>query len=276
MDHAEALDLIEVAAVEPGGLDRLIAGDTADAAALAGHLAACASCARELVAVGWTSEVARGVISTTLDPALRERTLAHVRAVGRPRNGTDASVRVAATPAARPSPRRPRLLAPLGWAASIGATAILAAGLAVAVVGSQAPAVDPAAEALARVTVATLRVEGDPAAERVSLAPTGAADTRGTLVFSRATGELVVVATDLAPPPPGMEYRCWVETEDGRRRMGRMFFGGGIAYWVGPVEGLDIVGPGARFGVSLVDLAAEGADGDPVLVGELAEAARAP
>ena len=32
MEHAEALERIEIAAVEPEGLDRLMAGDTPDAA----------------------------------------------------------------------------------------------------------------------------------------------------------------------------------------------------------------------------------------------------
>ena len=50
MEHAEALERIEIAAAEPDGLERLMAGDTPDAAAVAGHLAGCPSCASELVA----------------------------------------------------------------------------------------------------------------------------------------------------------------------------------------------------------------------------------
>src|SRR3990170_499132 len=38
MDHAEARELLEIAAADPGGFERLIAGDTIDAAALAGHV----------------------------------------------------------------------------------------------------------------------------------------------------------------------------------------------------------------------------------------------
>ena len=48
MDHAEARELLEIAAIEPGGFARLVAGDTPEAAALAGHLAGCADCAAEL------------------------------------------------------------------------------------------------------------------------------------------------------------------------------------------------------------------------------------
>ena len=88
MEHAEALERIEIAAAEPEGLDRLMAGDTPDAAAVAGHLAGCPSCAEELVRIRRTAAVARDVISAEPDPALRERTLAFVRAVGRDRSAT--------------------------------------------------------------------------------------------------------------------------------------------------------------------------------------------
>lgn len=263
MDHAEALELMETAAAEPGGLDRLMAGDTVDAAALAGHLAACASCGRELARVRRTAEVVRETVRATPDPALRGRTLAYVRAVGRP------SPEVARAGGAEASARRRGRLLPFAWAASVGATALLAAVIALAVLGPRGP-VDDAADALARVTVATLRVEGQPDAQRVPLAGVAGSAAAGTVVFSPATGELVVVVTDLPPPPEGAEYRCWVETDEGRRPMGRMFFGGGIAYWAGPVDGLESVRDGSRFGVSLVSLSGDGADGEPVLVGELA------
>ena len=47
MDHAEVRERLELAAIEPGELDRLAAGDTPDAAAIAGHLAGCPACAEE-------------------------------------------------------------------------------------------------------------------------------------------------------------------------------------------------------------------------------------
>ena len=55
MDHAEARELLEIAAVEPGGLARLMAGDTAEAAALAGHLAGCDECTQEMARLGYFS-----------------------------------------------------------------------------------------------------------------------------------------------------------------------------------------------------------------------------
>ena len=64
-----------------------------------------------------------------------------------------------------------------------------------------------------------------------------------------------------------MEYRCWVEIDGARQPVGKMFFGGGIAYWVGPAPSVAGLTGAERFGVSLI-----GADGtqvgpDPVLVG---------
>ncbi len=85
MEHAEALEQIEIAAVEPDGLDRLMAGDTPDAAALAGHLAGCPDCAAELTRIQRMATIAREAIQAQPDPELRARTLAFVRAVGRQR-----------------------------------------------------------------------------------------------------------------------------------------------------------------------------------------------
>ncbi len=82
MDHTEVIERIELAAVEPGGLARLAAGDTPDAAAVAGHLAGCADCAAMLARTGRTAAVAREAIRELPDPALRARTLAFVRDVG--------------------------------------------------------------------------------------------------------------------------------------------------------------------------------------------------
>jgi hypothetical protein len=90
MDHDDALERIEIAAAEPKGLERLMAGDTAEAAAVAGHLAGCASCTAELARIRRTAAVARVVVRTQADPALRERTLAFVRAEGVPRGAVAA------------------------------------------------------------------------------------------------------------------------------------------------------------------------------------------
>ena len=59
MDHAETIELIELAAVEPDGLERLMAGDTPQSGAVAGHLAGCPACVTQLVRVRRTASIAR-------------------------------------------------------------------------------------------------------------------------------------------------------------------------------------------------------------------------
>ena len=92
MEHDDALERIEIAAAEPEGLERLMAGDTADAAAVAGHLAGCARCTAELARIRRTAAVAREVVRSQPDPELRARTLAFVRAEGVPRGAAGATV----------------------------------------------------------------------------------------------------------------------------------------------------------------------------------------
>ncbi len=93
----------------------------------------------------------------------------------------------------------------------------------------------------------------------------GSGAIAGTLLFSPKTAELVVSAPGLAEPSAGRELACWVTRADGTRaRIGRMEFGGGLAYWTGWAEELKAAGPGTVFGVTLV-----GADGQPVGPGDL-------
>ncbi len=96
MEHAEARELLEIAALEPDGFDRLAAGDTAEAAALAGHVAGCSECAAELERLRRASAVIREAVRTAPSADLRDRTLAYVAAVGRPRGGE--------VPAVQPEP----------------------------------------------------------------------------------------------------------------------------------------------------------------------------
>ena len=101
-EHGDVREALELAAVEPGGLDRLEAGDTPGAAVVAGHLAGCPACLEELARLRRADTLLRPILAAEPDPALRERTLALVRAVGVPRGAA----------ARRPSPpRRPRRVA---------------------------------------------------------------------------------------------------------------------------------------------------------------------
>jgi hypothetical protein len=283
IDHSQVRELLELAAVEPGGLDRLAAGDTAESAAAAGHLAGCASCmeeARRLAAVG---PVLRDAVASVPPDELRARTLALVKAVGRERpipvaSGAVASAGATAltTATERDKPdgmpampvaiagrarRRPRW--PTLAAAAIIIALVAGGGLFAVVSAGQ---LQTQAANLAELNQATLDLTAQPDAVRVALI--GVADPTaapGTLLFSPGTQELVVSAPSLTEPARGQWFACWMTRPDGSRvRLGWMEFGGGLAYWAGWSEELAKAGPGTTFGVTLV-----GDDGKPVAPGDV-------
>ncbi len=286
INHDEARELLELAAVQPGGLDRLAAGDTTESAVLADHLAGCPSCSAEAERLRASAGLIREAILETPPAELRERTLALVRAVGRPRGALaptalapslpaspapPAPVELAA-PRSLPTPARRRFRSvalPLGLAAAI---VLAVAGTAAFVTNrsnSSLQASDAVATELARVANWTLRVEAEPDVRRVALAAASGSAPSGTLLFSPTTSDLVVVATGLMAAPAGQEYRCWVLINGVRKDVGRMDLGAGLAYWVGPVPGLTGLAAGAPFGVSLATIDGPLAPGDPVLSGSV-------
>jgi hypothetical protein len=128
---------------------------------------------------------------------------------------------------------------------------------------------------LTRVTDWTLRLGIDPDATGVRLeAPDGGAQA-GTVLFSTASNELVMVASGLPAPVEGEEYRCWVESDGDRVPIGAMYRAGELSYWVGEVGTAVGADEDQTFGVSLVATASDGVDGDVVLVGD-AQSMRAP
>ena len=274
MDHHEVRDLLADAAVEPEGLDRLMAGDTPTAALVAGHLAGCPDCTDELERLHRSVGIIRPTVRAVPPPELRERTLAYVAALGRPRGpvaaASDLEPSVAMQPTRAPTARRlpstPRLAALAGLAAAlilaVTGTAVVVNGNRDAVIRTQTAQI----EALGEVARWTARLDSQPDVQRVRLASSTGATTNGTLVFSPSSRELVVVADRLTPPPAGHEYRCWVDVGGRRASIGKMYFGGDLAYWVGDVPQIAGLAPGARFGVSLVDLAATDQPGQPVLI----------
>lgn len=272
MEHPEARELLEIAAVEPGGFERLAAGDIAEAAALAGHLAGCPACAAEMERLRLSSAMIRDAVRTLPPPDLRDRTLAFVAALGRDRGAAMGMPAVGAAPSrgGRVTERRRRLGL---WAASLAAAVVIAViGTAAFVGASHNQLADSQAReiaALNKVTTWTLRIDGQPDASRVALTGSGGSAASGTLVYSPASSELVVFAHGLPEPAPGMEYRCWVDVGGSRTRIGQMFLAGDIAYWVGPVSRLPSPGVKATFGVSLVPSQGDSLGGDPVLVGAL-------
>lgn len=270
MEHDEALEHIEIAAAEPGGLERLMAGDTADAAAVVGHLAGCERCSEELRRLSRAAPLLRDVVRTTPPTDLRERTLAYVREHGRLR-GDDAVDGPPASDAGQEAPsatrRRRRIPA---WAAAAAAAIVLIVGSVGFLAGrAEVDRYGNAVSALETVNQATLDISGDPDARRVALASTSGTSTTGTLLFSPSTTKLVVVASDLQPPPGGKEYRCWVEVDGERSNVGRMFFADELAFWVGDTPEVSDLPDGTTFGVSLADVGAPSLDAEPVISGEL-------
>ncbi len=282
MDHAEALELIELAAVEPDGLERLMAGDTPESAAVAGHLAGCPDCVAELARIRRSSVLVREVIAQQPDPALRARTLAFVREVGRDRSPGAAGPESVPAPEPAPAPAgAPEPVAIAGaatqsrlptWAALGGIAAALVLAVGLGFVAGQANSPDTAGREIAVLqgtTEAMRRLGTQPDARRVELvATTAGTGSAGTLLFSPSSGELVMVTSGLARPGPGQEYGCWIEANGQRRRIGTMDPGGDLESWAGPVDGLADLPPDAVFGVSLVATGGAGA-GEPMLTGGL-------
>jgi hypothetical protein len=293
MDHEGTREQLELAAVEPGGLERLMAGDTPTAQAVAAHLAGCPSCSDELVRLQRAATLIGGAVRELPPADLKARTLAAIRAEGVRRPlvaplpvGAGGAGGVAAPDAlAEPTPlpvgagtagsrsSRSTRSQWLGFAGTIAAAVVLSVVSTTFVVNnrvdSQLAAQGVTIAALEKVTKATMDVSDEPDAEHVALTAVADPAVGGSLVYSPSTVELVIVAEGLQPPPSGQEYGCWVEVDGQRERVGRMVFSPTLAYWLGKVPELTGVSDGATFGVSLVSVGSTSVDADPVLVGEL-------
>jgi hypothetical protein len=291
MDHEGTREQLELAALEPGGLERLMAGDTATAQAVAAHLAGCASCSNELVRLGRASALIREGVRELPPPDLKARTLAAIRTEGvqRPLMAAAApAVAVArdpqapipaittpiAVPVAAVSTRnRPSRGQVIGWLGAIAAAVVLSVVATTLIIGSrvdeQLAAQAATVAALEKLTTATLDVSGEPDAQHVALAGVTDPKLDGSLVFSPATTELVVVSYGLTSPSAGQEYRCWVEVNGQRQRVGKMFFSNDLAYWAGDVPAVSGLSGAATFGVSLVDASGQSIETEPVLAGQL-------
>jgi len=270
MDHAEALALIDEAALEPGGLDRLMSGDTAESAALAGHLVGCPDCSATLAATRRTAEALRLVAAETPSADLRARTLALVAAVGRPRGGSaDAGGATAeegpALLSLRARSRRRLALAALGAAAVF---ALLAAGSFVA--ADLQGQLEQTRQEVAHLRELSAEMEAllqQPSARLVTLR-SEAGEPSGAFIVDPGSGRVAVLTDDLPAPAAGMEYRCWVEIGGQREPVGRMWFEGGLAYWTGQTAGVANWPAGTMVAVSL-EAVDEPATEPAVLSGEL-------
>jgi len=257
-EHRDAREALELAAVEPGGLDRLEAGDTAEAAVVVAHLAGCPACLEEMARLRRADAMLRPILFSAPDPALRERTLAFVRATGVPRGASR-------VPASRvPAVRR---RAPFGWAAALAAALVvgLLGGALIVRVAAPDGNADPAV-AFDQVTRETTARNATRDTREMVL--TGDPGMGGTLILSPSAGRMVVSATGLGTPPRGSEYRCWVEVNGTRIALGAMWWAGDVAWWAGDVAIPAVIPPGVVYGVSLVEEGAPG-PGTVVLTGSL-------
>ena len=228
MDHDEVRELLEDAAVEPDGLERLMAGDTPTAALVAGHLAGCPDCtrrARPAPPIGRADPADASVPCRRPSSGTgRSRYVAAARppaGPGQPRPPVDrsaaaavaarirADARVRGTARSRSSPVSPP---PWSWRSR---------GTALIVNGNR--------DALGRARRREIEALGDVAPldgshrrpSRTSSASGSrarpAAATTGTLVFSPSIDRARRRRRRAgARRPPVTEYRCWVEV-DGRR-----------------------------------------------------------
>jgi hypothetical protein len=291
MDHEGTREQLEIAALEPGGLDRLMAGDTPTAQAVAAHLAGCPSCSDELVRLERASTLIRQAMREMPPADLRDRTLAAIRVEGvrrplvaaiAPASGgkvftpdagetvePGASVAIVSGDDARRSSRRQWV----GWVGTIAAAVVLSVAATTFVVNSRVDSELAAEKAtvatLEALNVATLDITAEPDAEQVALTGVDDPSDGGNLVFSPSTTQLVVVGSGLTAPPSGQEYQCWFEVGGQRQKVGRMVFSEKLAYWLGKVPAVSGLTDGATFGVSLEPAGGTSVSADPVIVGQL-------
>jgi hypothetical protein len=158
------------------------------------------------------------------------------------------------------------------WLAAIAAALIVATGLGIAggaALRGGTPDRTSEVAWLQDAAEAAMRIAAEDDARQVTLAATAiGGSAAGSLVFSPATGELVVVATNLATADAGQEYGCWVETGGQRVRLGRMYHAGDLWTWAGSAPALGSLPPGTVFGVS-IGPAGGGDTASPVLTGAL-------
>ena len=258
MDHGTAHERIEDLLLDPVRLAALEGSAAADDVALRDHLAGCPACQADLD--GWARlQAAIGdalprsmagadaaVQAMELPPSLRARVLASVRS-------PSAEASLAPIPMAGGGLRRLAALATprTAWLGLAAALVVLVVGAGVLV--SQAARLNGAqeeAQGLAAAVAAVDRVLTEPGHRVVPLTtPQGAAG--GSISWTRH--DLVVLSSALPAPKPGEVYRCWLNSDGEGWAVGKMYFSGNTAYWVGSLDEWASfeIGPTTQFRVSL-------------------------
>lgn len=269
MDHAAAHERIEDLLLEPTRLAALAESTEPADVALREHLAGCSVCRADLA--GWeqlqrrlaaalpgTAEGARSAVERMeLPPSLRAAVITAARAVDRA---------PAPTSIVR-SPRPRRALA--GWLGLAAALVVVAgAGLVTVDQLNQRWGAEASARGLTATLAAVDRVLAAPEHRIVALLnPAGAPS--GSISWS--SSDLVVLTTALAAPPAGQEYACWLREPSGDAVIGKMYFAGSTAYWVGSLDQWATfrIGPDTRFVVTLSPVGGGGPAGPEVLSANL-------
>jgi hypothetical protein len=289
MDHAEVLDRLIEMAGQPGRLQGLDADTSPGSVELRGHLSTCSACRTELDAwrdavgaldtaereappsgnapAGSLRALAESAGNVTLPPGLRDRTLAAIA------ESADATARArVAAPAAQapaaPRPIRRGVARPLALLATAAVLALaLVGGYAIVDRTQKLNQAQAETTALKEVAAGLDLILQDPA-HQVAVLSTAAGASAGTVSWSTARSEVVVLASGLAAPPAGQTYRCWIDRNGSRVAVGEMWLAGSIAYWVGGMDAWSATfEPGGRFSVSLEPAA--GGPGTVVLTANL-------
>ena len=257
MDHGSAHERIEDLLLDPARLNALPSSAAPEDVALREHLAGCPACRADLD--GWArlqtalgdalpaSVVDAAAAIEPIEPpaSLRTRVLTAVRS---------ASAEAPLTPIPMASGRRrwTALAAPrtawFGLAAALVAL-VIGGGVLLEQAGRLSSA-QAQNEGLAEAVAAVDRVLAEPDHRIVAMTtPAGAAG--GSISWTRH--DLVVLTTALPAPKPGEVYRCWLSSDGEGWAIGKMYFSGGTAYWVGSVDEWASfeIGPTTMFRVSL-------------------------
>ena len=258
----------------PDGLERLMAGDTPIAQAVAAHLAGCPACTDELVRLRALrrprprrraglppADLASGRWPRSVPKAVRRRARRPAgAAVGRPAPRPLADARHGAKPLRGPvTDRGPgsRCSLPSAGSRRIAAAVVLSV---VATsyhrrIPGRRPARRPGGDHLGAPgghhADARRHRRAGRRARRPGRRPRTRASTAAWL-SPRRRPSWWSWPTGLTPPPAGQEYRCWVEVDGTRQRVGKMFFSQDLAYWVGPSPAITGLSGTTRATVTLV------------------------
>ena len=268
MDHAEVREQLEEAVLVPGGLARFSTATDERARAVRDHISDCAACRREAEALQATADAVAWAAPDELraPPEARDRVLAAIAQSGvvrRPRIIPDAPTAPTLVPVRRGSGLMPRWNTRVitGLAAAAGIALLAGAVFAGRDIATQRDAALERADAYADVVAVTDEALRDPDHRLATLSDPGGTAV-GTVLYSPAHDEVVMVAGALPALPAEGRYRCFVERDGRLTAIGWMWADDDVSYWAGPVEGVEDLG---RAGDTVI-VSADPDGNDPALI----------